>query len=60
MEKNINKKNYEKRKNIPQKKKDGVCPYAKKCGGCDYQGIEYKKQLETKENTVRKLLRTQI
>lgn len=57
MEKNINKKNYEKRKNIPQKKKDGVCPYAKKCGGCDYQGIEYKKQLETKENTVRKLLK---
>ena len=23
-------------------KNDNVCPYAKKCGGCDYQGIEYK------------------
>ena len=20
-------------------KSDNVCPYAKKCGGCDYQGI---------------------
>lgn len=39
------------------KNKDGVCPYAKKCGGCDYQGIEYKKQLEMKEEKVRKLLK---
>lgn len=39
------------------KNKDGVCPYAKKCGGCDYQGIEYKKQLEMKEENVRKLLK---
>ena len=21
-------------------KSDNVCPYAKKCGGCDYQGVE--------------------
>ena len=33
------------------------CPYAKKCGGCDYQGMEYSKQLETKENNVKKLLK---
>ncbi|MBQ3030135.1 MAG: 23S rRNA (uracil(1939)-C(5))-methyltransferase RlmD [Agathobacter sp.] len=39
------------------KNKDGICPYAKKCGGCDYQGIEYKKQLEVKEENVRKLLK---
>ncbi len=39
------------------KKQDGLCPYAKKCGGCDYQGIEYKKQLEMKEDKVRKLLK---
>lgn len=47
------------RKNTPkpQKKADGSCPYAKKCGGCDYQGMEYKKQLETKEANVRKLLK---
>ena len=34
-----------------------TCPYAKKCGGCDYQGIEYQKQLEMKEESVRKLLK---
>ena len=28
-------------------KSDNACPYAKKCGGCDYQGIEYKEQLKT-------------
>ena len=37
--------------------KEKVCPYAKKCGGCDYQGVEYSKQLETKENNVKKLLK---
>ena len=21
-------------------KSDNACPYAKKCGGCDYQGVE--------------------
>lgn len=36
---------------------DGMCPYAKKCGGCDYQGITYKEQLEKKEANVRKLLK---
>lgn len=34
-----------------------ICPYAKKCGGCDYQGMEYPKQLETKQNNVKKLLK---
>jgi len=33
-----------------------ICPYAKKCGGCDYQGIAYEKQLETKQKHVEKLL----
>lgn len=32
------------------------CPYAKKCGGCDYQGIEYKKQLDKKQEYMKKLL----
>ena len=26
-----------------------VCPLAKKCGGCDYQGIAYEEQLKKKE-----------
>ena len=30
------------------------CPYAKKCGGCDYQGMEYTKQLGEKQALVQK------
>lgn len=37
-----------------KKVKGGVCPYAKKCGGCDYQGVEYEKQLKEKQAYVRK------
>ena len=33
------------------------CPLAKKCGGCDYQGISYEEQLKKKENSVRKLMK---
>ena len=36
-----------------QKKQVNTCPYAKKCGGCDYQGMEYPKQLATKETNVK-------
>lgn len=32
------------------------CPLAKKCGGCDYQGISYQEQLKKKEKKVRILL----
>ena len=32
------------------------CKYAKKCGGCDYQGIAYKEQLQKKYNYIKKLL----
>ncbi|MGN0141709.1 MAG: 23S rRNA (uracil(1939)-C(5))-methyltransferase RlmD [Roseburia sp.] len=32
------------------------CPYAKKCGGCDYQGVPYEKQLKEKEKQVRQLV----
>lgn len=31
-----------------------ACPYAKKCGGCDYQGMPYEKQLKEKQDYVRK------
>ena len=30
------------------------CPYAKKCGGCDYQGMPYEKQLKEKQAFVQK------
>ena len=33
------------------------CPYAGKCGGCDYQGIPYEKQLQLKQKTLEDLLR---
>lgn len=33
-----------------------ICPYAKKCGGCDYQGIPYAKQLSIKQKEMEKLL----
>ena len=33
-----------------------ICPYAKKCGGCDYQGMTYQKQLEKKQATIQSLL----
>ena len=36
-----------------QKKTKGgdlaVCPHAKKCGGCQYQGISYEEQLNNKQ-----------
>lgn len=31
---------------------DDMCPYAKACGGCDYQGMDYKKQLQEKQEYV--------
>ncbi|MBE5870438.1 MAG: 23S rRNA (uracil(1939)-C(5))-methyltransferase RlmD [Lachnospiraceae bacterium] len=33
------------------------CVYAKKCGGCAYQGVEYKKQLKRKKKWVADLLK---
>ncbi len=32
----------------------GSCPYAGKCGGCDYQGMSYEKQLRKKQVYVEK------
>ena len=34
--------------------KNNGCPYAKKCGGCDYQGTSYEKQLKEKQKLVQK------
>lgn len=35
---------------------DTPCPFAKKCGGCDYQGVSYAEQLAKKQTMLRKLL----
>mgnify|MGYP004603062247 FL=1 len=35
-----------------QNEKKDACPYAKKCGGCDYQGMPYEKQLKEKQTYV--------
>ncbi len=43
-------------KNIQHNNKSSACPYAKKCGGCDYQGISYKEQLAKKQAYMRKLM----
>ncbi len=40
-----------------KKKEQKVCPYAKKCGGCKYQGIPYKAQLGKKQDQVKSLLK---
>ncbi|MCC2149580.1 23S rRNA (uracil(1939)-C(5))-methyltransferase RlmD [Lachnospiraceae bacterium CLA-AA-H246] len=37
-------------------KKASVCPVAKKCGGCEFQGMPYAEQLRHKEKRVRILL----
>ncbi|MBC8574094.1 23S rRNA (uracil(1939)-C(5))-methyltransferase RlmD [Jingyaoa shaoxingensis] len=34
-----------------------TCPYAKKCGGCQYQGIDYAAQLKKKQKEMNKLLK---
>lgn len=37
--------------------KAAVCPVAKSCGGCTYQGISYQEQLEKKQKITEKLLK---
>ena len=34
-----------------------ACPYAKKCGGCQYQGMDYAAQLKKKQKEMNKLLK---
>ena len=40
-----------------QNRAKDLCPVAKKCGGCQYQGMPYEKQLQEKEKTVKKLFK---
>lgn len=48
-------KNIRKTKPKP-KTTDDSCGYAKKCGGCQYQGMPYAKQLKKKQKQVEELL----
>lgn len=36
---------------MEEKKTQTVCPYAKKCGGCQYQGVPYSAQLKKKSKS---------
>ena len=38
---------------MAEKMEQITCPYAKKCGGCDYQGMEYDRQLKEKQALVK-------
>ena len=70
MLKNSNKKKFDKRKpvknqllknkqenNSKKADKKNACPYAKQCGGCDYQGMDYAAQLGKKSDYMTKLLK---
>ena len=56
-EKNIKEKNTQ-AKNVQGKNGSQTekCPYAKRCGACQYQGIPYSSQLAKKQEYVKKLL----
>lgn len=41
---------------IEEKKTTEVCPYMKKCGGCQLQGVPYAQQLKNKEKQVKDLI----
>lgn len=63
-EKNISKKNRnvssigKQNKKMPKVTASGepICPYNKKCGGCNYQGLDYAVQLQNKQKRVHELL----
>lgn len=40
--------------------RENICSYAKKCGGCDYQGVPYKLQLQKKDAHIRYLLKDTV
>lgn len=43
-------------KPVTLKNEPGNCIYAKKCGGCQYQGVAYEKQLKKKRRFVEELI----
>lgn len=44
-----------KKKTVASANKQG-CPYAKKCGGCEYQDVPYQEQLQKKQAYIKKLM----
>ena len=46
----------EKKESVLKRKPKGECPYSDKCGGCDFQGISYREQLDKKQKRVEELL----
>ena len=46
----------QKHSNDNKKKEGTACKVAKKCGGCQYQGVSYEKQLSEKQKAVRQLM----
>ena len=53
---NFTKKSSNVKRNDFQKENTNICPYASKCGGCDYQGVPYEKQLAKKQKEMEALL----
>ena len=53
---NFEKKSSNVKRNDFQKENRNICPYASKCGGCDYQGVPYVKQLAKKQKEMEALL----
>ena len=53
---NFTKKNSNVKRNDFQKENRNICLYASKCGGCDYQGVPYSKQLAKKQKEMEALL----
>ena len=55
--KNVSKNHtLQKHRNDDKKKDSTACKVAKKCGGCQYQGVSYEKQLSEKQKAVRQLM----
>lgn len=55
--KNVSKNHtLQKHRNDDKKKGGTACKVAKKCGGCQYQGVSYEKQLSEKQKAVRQLM----
>lgn len=57
-EKKVANKNHtvQNHRNDNKKKGDIACKVTRKCGGCQYQGVSYKKQLSEKQKAVRQLM----
>ena len=55
--KSVPQKSVEKQKKTGKQSGKDCCPVAKRCGGCSFQGVAYKEQLERKQKQVAELLK---